>query len=396
MIAPERREEHERAELCIVAPLPGMRHLLTGGGRSSTGGIQTQWAALLRCLRGRGWPLTVITESDGSSGASVSMDGMRILSAAPHAGSVRRLARALEAWRLLKAADSDIYLMQGAGPWAAVAAAFSRAHNRRFIFWLASDTDAMCRASAGSRLRRAWRVLAWWGIKRADAVIVQTRRQQQLVRHYLGQNATVVPNVCVSGARDATDSPCGPVLWVSNIRWEKRPLRALQLAEALPQVGLTMIGGPVRGQEGLYDEVKRQAACLPNVSFLGPLPFSQADGYFASASLLLNTSAVEGFPNTFLQAWWWGLPVVSTFDPDEVICRHGFGVHAQSLEGLVAAVGGLLSKAHVRQAMGRAAQAHVRSVHGQEHVLRLLEGVIRQVKSNREADCPWRSEGVAA
>ena len=34
--------------------------------------------------------------------------------------------------------------------------------------------------------------------------------------------------------------------------------------------------------------------------------------------MLLSTSDFEGFPNTFLEAWSVGLPIVSTFDPDTV------------------------------------------------------------------------------
>jgi glycosyltransferase involved in cell wall biosynthesis len=56
------------------------------------------------------------------------------------------------------------------------------------------------------------------------------------------------------------------------------------------------------------------------------VPFDQVEKYFAEAALFVNTSAFEGFPNTFLQAMKYGVPVVSLkVDPDGMLARHGCG-----------------------------------------------------------------------
>jgi glycosyltransferase involved in cell wall biosynthesis len=54
--------------------------------------------------------------------------------------------------------------------------------------------------------------------------------------------------------------------------------------------------------------------------------------------VFVNTSEIEGFPNTFLQAWVRGIPVVSFFDPDGVIQREGLGRTVASVEEMAAAV----------------------------------------------------------
>jgi glycosyltransferase involved in cell wall biosynthesis len=52
----------------------------------------------------------------------------------------------------------------------------------------------------------------------------------------------------------------------------------------------------------------------------------------------VNTSDVEGFPNTYLQAWASGTPVVAFFDPDGVIAREGLGAAVRTAEEMTAAV----------------------------------------------------------
>jgi glycosyltransferase involved in cell wall biosynthesis len=63
-----------------------------------------------------------------------------------------------------------------------------------------------------------------------------------------------------------------------------------------------------------YREVELMAAELSNVEFLGFLPYHQVEKHFDQASLFVNTSEYEGFPNTFLQAWARGVPTVSFVD----------------------------------------------------------------------------------
>jgi glycosyltransferase involved in cell wall biosynthesis len=56
----------------------------------------------------------------------------------------------------------------------------------------------------------------------------------------------------------------------------------------------------------------------------------------------VNTSDTEGFPNSYLQAWVRGTPVVAFFDPDGIIAREGLGYTATSLPDMRQAVERLL------------------------------------------------------
>jgi glycosyltransferase involved in cell wall biosynthesis len=116
------------------------------------------------------------------------------------------------------------------------------------------------------------------------------------------------------------------LLWVSNIRRVKRPDIVLGLAAQLPDAGIHMVGGSLPGEQALFEETRRSAAANPNITFHGRLPYWDANAVYDRARLLVNTSDVEGFPNSYLQAWVRGVPVVTFLDPDGVIRRNGLGV----------------------------------------------------------------------
>ncbi len=64
---------------------------------------------------------------------------------------------------------------------------------------------------------------------------------------------------------------------------------------------------------------------------------------YRSASLLCCTSTHEGFPNTFLEAWSHGVPIVSTVDPDNLIAARRIGGVGEDAASLACAVEDLVS-----------------------------------------------------
>jgi glycosyltransferase involved in cell wall biosynthesis len=146
------------------------------------------------------------------------------------------------------------------------------------------------------------------------------------------------------------------VLWVSNFRSLKRPELALELARQLPQVKFMLAGGPMPGGQTYYDDMKAAAARLPNVIMKGAVRYRDTGDLFDRAKIFLNTSAIEGFPNTFLQAWIRGVPVVTFFDPDGLVQRVPLGRVATSVDDLREAIRGLLESDEDRQLLGRRAR----------------------------------------
>jgi glycosyltransferase involved in cell wall biosynthesis len=99
---------------------------------------------------------------------------------------------------------------------------------------------------------------------------------------------------------------------------------------------------------------------VPNLAVCGPASRPDVPPLYLGASCLVCTSRAEGFPNTFLEAWSHGLPVVSTFDPDGLIAGAGLGRAATDVAGLAAGL---------REMLGRPEEWRVASEKGRRYYL---------------------------
>ena len=73
---------------------------------------------------------------------------------------------------------------------------------------------------------------------------------------------------------------------------------------------------------------------------LGELNHNDTLTHIANAKALISTSPMEGFPNIYIEAWTYGIPVLSlNFDPGGVIERENLGTMAHgNLEKIINAM----------------------------------------------------------
>jgi glycosyltransferase involved in cell wall biosynthesis len=176
------------------------------------------------------------------------------------------------------------------------------------------------------------------------------------------------------------------VLWVSNIRQVKRPDRMLEIARAMPGQRFHMAGGPSPGEEELFLRIQAEASTIPNLTFRGAVPYLDVGALFSRARLFANTSDLEGFPNTFLQAWVRGIPVVTMFDPDGVVQRSHLGSSHVSVPETIAGLDALLRSESAYRAASSAALEFMERRFGDDKVLgpylEALMGAPRQDRSS--------------
>jgi glycosyltransferase involved in cell wall biosynthesis len=349
-------------KICIV----GMDAygLLSGeGDLKYIGGETVQHVLLARAWRDLGHEVSIIVFDDGQGERRV-VDGITVIAAHKRTAGIPGLRffhpRASGLFAALLAADAEIYYQSPAGAFTGITAWFCRMTGRKFIFRVASDSDC---EKEHARLE-FWRDrrLFDYGLHRADLVAVQTEYQARTLKENHGLDSAVINMLVEAPRRVATPVPKDiDVLWVGNLRALKRPELALELARQLPHVNFTLAGGPLPSASSrtYFDDVKAAAARLPNVSMPGAVRYTESGAWFDRARILLNTSSVEGFPNTFLQAWIRGIPVVSYFDPDGLIHRLQLGAVSKSIDDMREAIRGLLEVTTYRENIGRRARDFV-------------------------------------
>lgn len=303
--------------LCMVAltaypVLAGRRDL------RELGGAQVQQVMIARALVRAGARVTFICMDHGQPQEEW-IDGIRVLRCfAPDAG-LRGLRFFHPRWTRLRAAmrsaDAPIYYQRCAGMTTGLVAHWCGQAGRSFVYAGASDLDFQPGPPNVRGRRDRW--LFERGLRAADAVVVQSPRQLSALREHHGRDGVLIPSCYAPVDSPAPGNDRGEVLWVGMIRRVKRPDRFLALARAMPQQRFRMIGGPMGESEEVlayYREIEAAARTLPNLDFMGFVPFAEVDAWFDRAAVLVNTSDHEGFPNTFLQAWSRGVPSLALFD----------------------------------------------------------------------------------
>lgn len=173
----------------------------------------------------------------------------------------------------------------------------------------------------------------------------------------------------------------GQVIWVNRLQLWKRPEVLVELARRLPQFRFVMIGGVTSGRR--YAQrlraVLQQAPA--NFQYLGRMPIDQVNAMISRSDLLLYTSLpVEGFGNSFLQAWFRGVPTVSlSFDLDGILEREGVGRCSRTFEQLVADVKELMEDEAIRRDMGRRAREYAVRHHSAEKMVADYEALFKEV-----------------
>jgi glycosyltransferase involved in cell wall biosynthesis len=360
--------------------------VVSNGRVKFAGGAEVQMAHLARGLVQQGFDVSVVT-CDFGQPDGLEVDGMRLLRAyRPQAGLpiVRffhpRLTLGVGAMRR---ADADVYLCKGASQWSGLVCDVAHAMGRKFV-WIAShDHDAL---PALPDLR-SWRSKAWAkrGILRADAIVAQTEAQQRLLRASFQRESTVVPNlVPLPPAAHVVNAAGPPVLvWLATYKPSKRPDWFTRFAERHPAVRCRMAGtipGPPRTPES-WVAARAVAGRCANLEVLPTLPHEQVGEFLRSATLFAHSSAAEGLPNTFLEAWAHGLPCVTAFDPDGAIererlgaCRDHYGAWEAELERRIA-------DPALRAAEGARARAYVEAHHAPGVIQPRFADVLRRTLS---------------
>ncbi len=331
--------------VCFVVP-EGYGMLAGSVQAGQIGGAEKQMSLLGRELAARGHRVSFVVWDYGQPD-SVEHHGVRVLKMCRTEAGIPGLRflhpRASSMWTAMRRANADVYIQRTADDETGVVAAWCKLHRRRFIFSVASNVDCVSELPyLGTRRRR---MLYRFGLKRADCVIAQTKDQQALLRSHFDRDSLVIRSCSEDGCNGfIVPPPMDPprVLWVGRFRPEKQLEWFLDLAHSCPEFIFDVVG-PVEEKTAYVDALVRRGTGLDNVVMHGAVHYSEMATFYRQAAVLCLTSAFEGFPNTYLEAWSHGRPVVSTVDPDGVVTRNKLGVVAEDVPGLARSLREILS-----------------------------------------------------
>lgn len=299
------------------------------------GGGELQQALLAKALAKGGHEVVVIdfhsTENfitpDGIKIFSIKgwNDGQRIIRMVTH--------RLPQLYASLKAQKADIYYCRIRDfrhifvYWAA------RKVKAKFILGLASDLDAMnfSQRMKHSRINSLWgsinglliELVYPWLLKNADLVLAQHIGQKEILQRK-NINSQVFPNLFLLNEKpQKTVNSKNDFIYIGELNKRKGFAEFFNVVIKSPNHSFKTIGQPSDKVGFLYFNKLKSFA---NVSLCGRLSHSETMDQMANSKALISTSPMEGFPNIFIEAWAYGIPVLSLYvDPGGIIEKENLG-----------------------------------------------------------------------
>lgn len=274
----------------------------------------------------------------------------------------------------MKTAAADIYMTKTASPGVPLISLFCSRHKKNFIYRTAHKRE--CDGSY-INAHRIMGPLFRHALKKAHCVFAQNDEDRDDLLKTIGVDSIVILNAhrLTEIGQDEKDS----ILWIGRTADFKKPHKFLDLAERFPAQKFVMICQKATG-DNHYDAFRRRAEGIPNIEFHPRVSFHEIDAFFARARVFVNTSDSEGFPNTFIQACKWAVPILSlTVNPDDFLTRHACGLACGGdMDALAENLAALLEPGRNAE-LGRNARRYAEEHHDITRVIERYKEIFRSL-----------------
>lgn len=193
----------------------------------------------------------------------------------------------------------------------------------KIVYLLASDRDVELEdTNPYKRINEA--------IRKSDYVVAQNKYQEAKAKERLNvSNIIQLGNIWDKTIfRDLSYNKQYDYVWVAKFNKNKRPEWFVEMAKANPKKSFAMVGASMKGYEDLLEEIKG----INNLKYFGFKSLYDTTEIVSQSACLVCTSGYEGYPNTFLQAFSYNIPVLSTVNPSDIVTKYHLGFLYKTVE----------------------------------------------------------------
>ncbi|MGV3772934.1 MAG: glycosyltransferase family 4 protein [Verrucomicrobiales bacterium] len=347
--------------VCIVAH--NSYGAMLGGDFGHIGGAERQTTLMANWLTARKVPVSLVTWGARKKSIDETIAGVRIVKLCTAREGLPGLRflhpRLTSLFSALKRSKADVFYHNSAEASTGLVALWCRMNKKKFVYSIASDLACLKELPALA----AWheKKLYRFGLSLAQQIVVQTARQKELLRQNFGVDATVVPMPCPMpveiDASMSTPPPRPLFIWVGRLVRLKRLEIMFDVAEDNPKYDFWIAAANDNKTE-YSQSLSQRASTIKNVRWLGAVPREEMPFLYNKAVGLCCTSTHEGFPNTFLESWSFGKPVISSFDPDNIIKHQRLGYNAETADEFSSAIRQLAESKDLQESFSRRCRAY--------------------------------------
>ncbi len=245
---------------------------------------------------------------------------------------------------------------------------------KEFFFYAAIDKDIDIRLLHNEP--KIAQALYKIGLKLVSGVFAQTIHQQEAFKSLTNVNVYHLPSVYselpLDDDKNLIKKPF--ILWVGSNSSRKRPHIFKDIANQYPHLLFVMIYSIGDGTGGIDENLGPS-----NLIYIPSCPREKIGSYYNKSDFLVSTSALEGFPNIFLESWYFRKPVLSLeVDPDGIITNYQLGIVANDLSSLYREFQTLINNKSLRNKLGENGRNYINSVHNPEKIISKFLKIIQK------------------
>jgi glycosyltransferase involved in cell wall biosynthesis len=287
-------------------------------------------------------------------------------------------------YKAVKSYSPDFLLHKGSDSPTGVVAFLGALLKIRFVFMAASDKDADDRYKNVHGLLP--QILFRYGLKRAVLIVCQNNYQYQgFKKQFPEKEIMLMHNPFFT---DEKLPPLVPkeqrkyVSWIGNFVAVKNLGGLYKIVQTTPDIQFKIAGTIKKNTDPETHQYLDLLEAAPNVEFVGYLKRQQILPFLSKSIALINTSHLEGFSNTYLEAFAAGTPVITRIktDPDRIIARHRLGIVVESLDQIPKSIYALYNDTDFTNLSARC-RTYVKSCHDPEKLTLSLIQKLQKIRN---------------